>query len=79
MKQFVVESGLCGLMGAGVGLVLSEATVRLVTKLTYLPRAVSPAGILLCLLAGPVCGMLAGVIPALKARRVDPVEALRTE
>ena len=77
--QFVVEGSLCGLLGSGLGYAMSAATVEVVVRCTALPAAVAPWGIVLCFLVGPAAGMLSGFIPAVRAQRIDPAEALRAE
>jgi len=79
VAQFVVEAAICGLLGSVMGYIVSIACVRVIVDLTALPSSVTPWGIVLCFLVGPVAGMLAGFVPALRARRIHPAEALRAE
>jgi putative ABC transport system permease protein len=65
--------GLAGLAaGAGIGALLG-ATVR------QLPVSYSPFFISVALGLSVLIGLLAGILPALNAARLDPVEALRAE
>ncbi len=65
--------GLAGLAaGAGIGALLG-ATVR------QLPVSYSPFFISVALGLSVLIGLLAGILPALNAARLDPVEALRDE
>jgi len=80
LALFLVEAvvlsllgGLAGLaFGAGVAWLLGE-TVR------QLPVSFSPLFVGLALGLSTVIGLLAGILPALNAARLDPVEALRAE
>lgn len=79
LRQVLVESATlsgCGaLVGAGVG----SGLTLLLRSATPLPAAVAPEWILLSVAMGLVVGIVAGVYPAARAARLDPVDALRYE
>jgi putative ABC transport system permease protein len=79
LAQFIVESATISTVGAtfgiGTGLVLAFA----VRALSPLPAAVAPWSIVVAVLLGVVVGMVAGVYPAWRASRLDPIVALRAE
>ena len=68
-------------IGAGlvVGLILTFATGRLLTTFLVGVTALDPAVLVLGVLGLAVVGLLACFLPALRATRVNPVEALRNE
>lgn len=85
VKQFLAESTLLTALGGVVGVVLGVGLVLLgkVVLPGVLPEVgipeVSVPAILVSLGAAVVIGLLAGVLPALRASRLRPIEALRHE
>jgi putative ABC transport system permease protein len=79
LAQFVVESAtlssIGALLGIGFGIVLAFA----VKALTPLPAAVAPWSVGIGVLLGITVGVVAGVYPASRASRLDPIVALRAE
>jgi putative ABC transport system permease protein len=77
LAQFLIESSLICLGGGLIGLALSYPLSMLVDKFlpTTLPVSLAFLGILISL----VVGVISGIIPAYRASRLDPVDALRYE
>ncbi|HMR50443.1 MAG TPA: ABC transporter permease [Arachnia sp.] len=74
--QFVGESSLLGLLGGLMGAPLGIAVVILVC-LARQWTAIVPPWLLATPLLGLLIGLLAGVYPALRAARIEPVAALQ--
>ena len=78
--QLVVRQGLAlSALGAAIGLAITVLVTRLLTALLFgvAPRdPVILGGVVVVLLA---VGVVASMVPALKAARVDPLAALRAE
>ncbi len=79
VRQFLVEAILIsvfgGLMGIGFGFGMS----RLIAWLAGWSTIVTLASILLAFLVSVTVGLIFGTYPAVRAARLDPVEALRYE
>lgn len=78
LRQFLFEATTLALIGGIIGLVLAEILGIVVTALVFQTRIPVWAAILAILVSGGV-GVLAGIFPAWKAARLDPIEALRAD
>ncbi len=82
---FLIESGIIGLIGGVLGVVLgaslSIGAVYVARQFTSIPvgTAITPQLVVGALLFSAVVGMVSGVLPARKAAKMEPVDALRHE
>ena len=79
LRQFLAESVTIATVGATVGVVTGIGLSVLLDAVTPLPAAVAPASIVLGVVIGGGVGIIAGVYPASRAARLDPIAALRQE
>ena len=79
LAQFVVESAMLSAAGALLGIGFGLALAFVVKALTPLPAAVAPWSVVVGVLLGVSVGVVAGVYPASRASRLDPIAALRAE
>jgi len=79
LAQFVVESATLSAVGAIFGIALGIGLAFVVKATTPLPAAVAPWSIAAGVLLGVSVGIAAGVYPASRASRLDPIIALRAE
>jgi putative ABC transport system permease protein len=77
--QFLVEAVALSLAGGTVGIGLGLGIQRFVAKVAGWPVALEPTAIGLAFAFSAVVGITFGFYPALKASRLDPIEALRYE
>jgi len=79
LSQFLVESATLSVFGAAIGIGLGIALAKVVAAVSPLPASVAPWSIALALLVGAGVGIVAGMYPASRAARLDPIAALRQE
>ena len=79
MWQFLVEAVTLTGVGAIIGLILGTLGSFAIRAMTPVDASVPPLAILAALVTSALTGVLFGVIPALKASKLDPVTALRYE
>ena len=77
--QVMKEGGRITAIGLGIGLLLSIAAGRLLQGFLYGVEALAPVVLVLTPLILLASSLLASYIPALRATRVDPTVALRSE
>jgi len=77
--QILTESVTLSTIGGIVGIVLGAIAAWIVTKLTPMPAAVEPWSVALGLFITAGVGLFFGLYPAIRAARLDPIEALRKE
>jgi putative ABC transport system permease protein len=79
LAQFVVEAATLSAVGAAFGIGLGLALAFVVKAVTPLPAAVAPWSVAVGVILGVTVGIAAGVYPATRASRLDPIVALRAE
>jgi putative ABC transport system permease protein len=77
--QFLVEAATLTSLGAGIGLLMGAGVAFLVKSTTSIPASVPLMSVVLSLLTAALTGIFFGMLPASRAARLDPVEALRHE
>jgi len=76
LLQFLIESGMLCAFGGVMGLLAAWGVTTLITKLAAITMTITIGYILLAVIVSSVIGMLAGIYPAFKAARLNPIIAL---
>ncbi len=76
LMQFLIESGMLCAFGGVIGLLAAYGVTRTITALAGITMTITIGYILLALIVSSVIGMIAGIYPAFKAARLDPIIAL---
>lgn len=79
LLQFMIEAGTLSGLGGVIGIGLGVGLAALVSAVSPIPAEVAPWSVALAIFLGVGVGLLAGVYPASRAARLDPIVALRSE
>jgi putative ABC transport system permease protein len=79
MAQFLVESVVVTIFGGLLGVALGAGFTQAISNLIQQPVVLSPGMIVVGLAFSVVVGIFFGLYPAVKAARLNPIEALRYE
>jgi putative ABC transport system permease protein len=78
LTQFLFESSIICLIGGLIGIVLSFGAAAIIDRFV-MPATVSPPIVLVALGVSLAVGLASGFIPAWRASRLNPIDALRYE
>ena len=79
LLQFLVEAAFLSLAGGAIGVAIGVVAAMLVSQLARWPTLVQPEAVILAFGFATMVGLFFGYYPALRASRLDPVDALRYE
>jgi putative ABC transport system permease protein len=77
LLQFLVEAAALCLIGGLMGLIIAFPMTLIVDQ--FLPTAMPLSVILIAISISLLVGLISGFLPAYRAAKMDPVEALRYE
>jgi putative ABC transport system permease protein len=79
LLQFVTESAVLAAVGGFIGIVTAYAVVFFVKNVFSFPMETPLAAVILSLCLSTAVGLFFGIYPAMRAAKLDPIEALRAD
>jgi putative ABC transport system permease protein len=79
LLQFVTESAVLAATGGLMGVLVAYAIVYLVRTTFSFPMETPFAAVVLALGVSTAVGLFFGIFPAMRAAKLDPIEALRAD
>jgi len=75
--QFLIESVMLSVLGGAIGITLGWGASLLLAQ--FIETAVTPASVMMAFGISAAVGIVSGFLPALRAAKLNPIEALRYE
>jgi putative ABC transport system permease protein len=79
LAQFLLESIVMCVLGGVIGIALGFVAVRFVSGALSVPSVYSMPAVMTAFLFSVFVGLFFGLYPAIRASRLQPIEALRYE
>jgi putative ABC transport system permease protein len=77
--QFMTESAVLAAVGGLIGLGLAYGIVAIVRAVTPIPVRTPLSAVIISLTMSTAVGLFFGIYPAMRAAKLDPIEALRAD
>jgi putative ABC transport system permease protein len=79
LLQFLSESAVLAAVGGLIGIITAYVAVFLVETAFSFPMKTPIGAVILSLCLATAVGLFFGIFPAMRAAKLDPIEALRAE
>jgi putative ABC transport system permease protein len=79
LMQFVTESAVLAATGGIIGIALAYLVVAAARAATSIPMRTPMSAVILSLSVSTAVGLFFGIYPAMRAAKLDPIEALRSD
>lgn len=79
LMQFLTEASVLTSIGGVIGVVAGIGLAQVISKMAEVPVAISTPAIVISVVFSMAVGIIFGLIPSIKAARLNPIDALRYE
>jgi putative ABC transport system permease protein len=83
LTQFLIEAIVVSVAGGIIGILTGTSISRLISQLEFngqsIPSVVAPDAVILSFTVAAAVGLFFGIYPAMRASRLNPIDALRYE
>lgn len=79
LMQFLLEAALMAFAGGAIGVLFGSGIAAVVSALTPFPTRVTMFLVVVSLSVAASVGLIAGIVPSIRAANLAPVDALRSE
>ncbi len=76
LRQFLVESAALAVLGSAIGIACGLGIAAVIEATTPMPTSIAPWSLVVAVTMGAGVGIIAGLYPARRAARMDPVYAM---
>ncbi|MDB5179238.1 MAG: ABC-type antimicrobial peptide transport system, permease component [Patescibacteria group bacterium] len=79
LSQFLIEAVVLSIIGGALGILVAVALATVAGKLAHITPVFTPNAIMLAVGVSAAVGIIFGIMPAIKAARKRPIQALKAE
>ncbi len=77
--QFLTEASVLTSIGGILGIIIGIIISQIISRISMIPVAISIPATIISVVFSMVIGIIFGIIPAMKASKLNPIDALRSE